>query len=282
MIMPNGAAGTIGVELGARGGAFSPAAACATGNESIARGFELVASGAADVAVVGGTDAVVHPLPLASFAAMKALSPRNDDPTHASRPFDADRDGFVLGEGAGILVLESAEHAAARGARVYARVLGVGLSSDGHHIVQPQPAGIGATLAMRRALESAGVTPADVVHVNAHSTATPVGDVAEAKAIHASLGSEHARRVVVTAPKSTMGHLVGAAGAVESIQTVLSLYTGKIPPTANLDKLDPDIDLDVAVTVRELPAAPSGNPAVALNNSFGFGGSNAAVVFGKA
>ena len=283
MIMPNGAAGWIGVEFRARGGVHAPVSACASGNEAIARGFDLIRSGAADIAVVGGAEAVVHPLPLASFAAMKALSARNDDPATASRPFDADRDGFVLGEGAGILVLESAEFAAARGAHVYATVLGAGLSGDGHHIAQPEPSGLGATLAMRRALEGAGVDPGDVVHVNAHSTSTPVGDIAEAKAIHAALGSEHARRVLVTAPKSTMGHLLGAAGAVESIQTVLSLHHGKVPPTINLDKLDPDIDLDVATSVRELPSPVNeGATPVALNNSFGFGGANAAIVFGKA
>ncbi len=283
MIMPNGAAGWIGVEFKARGGVHAPVSACASGNEAIARGFELIRSGAADVAIVGGAEAVVHPLPLASFAAMKALSGRNDDPTTASRPFDADRDGFVLGEGAGILVLESAEFAAARGARVYATVLGAGLSGDGHHIAQPEPSGLGATMAMQRALTSAGIDPSDVVHVNAHSTSTPVGDIAEAKAIHNAFGHERARRMVVTAPKSTMGHLLGAAGAVESIQTVLSLHYGKIPPTINLDKLDPDIDLDVATSIRDLPAPPTpGATPAAVNNSFGFGGANAAIVFGKA
>jgi len=282
MIMPNGAAGWIGVEFGARGGVHAPVSACASGNEAIALGYERIASGVADVAVVGGAEAVVHPMTLGSFAAMKALSLRNDDPEGASRPFDADRDGFVLGEGAGMLILESAGFAAARGARVYARVLGAGLSSDGHHIAQPEPNGLGARTAMRRALEVSGVQPEEVVHVNAHSTSTPAGDIAEGKAIHAALGTENARRVLVTAPKSTMGHLLGAAGAVESLQTVLSLYHRTVPPTINLDKLDPEIDLDVATEVRPMPAGPQGREAVALNNSFGFGGANAAVVFAAA
>jgi 3-oxoacyl-[acyl-carrier-protein] synthase II len=279
MIMPNGAAGWLGVEFKARRAVHAPVSACASGNEAIARGFDYVSAGEADVAVVGGCEAVIHQLPLASFAAMRALSMRNDDPQRASRPFDSGRDGFVLGEGAGILILESEEHATARGATIHGRVLGSGISADGHHIAQPDPGANGATAAMRRALEAAGAEPRQVVHINAHATATPAGDTAEGLAIHKVLGDEQAERVVVTAPKSTMGHLLGAAGAVESIQTVLTLKHGKVPPTINLDNQDPDVHLDIATTVRDLPEADG--PAVALNNSFGFGGHNVAVAFGR-
>jgi 3-oxoacyl-[acyl-carrier-protein] synthase II len=225
--------------------------------------------------MVGGTEACIHPLPLAAFSAMMALSKRNDEPERASRPWDKGRDGFVFGEGAAALVLESEAHARARGARIYAEVAGAGLTSDGHHIAQPDPTGQGATRAMQAALDDAGASPQDIVHVNAHGTSTPQGDLAEVKAIKAALG-DAAGSAALTSTKSMTGHLLGAAGAVESLATILALYDRKVPPTINLEDLDDEVDLDIVT--GEPRALPSGSIA-ALNNSFGFGGHNVALVF---
>ncbi|MDG4764995.1 beta-ketoacyl-ACP synthase II [Solwaraspora sp. WMMD406] len=270
MLMPNGPAAWVGLELRAQAGVHSVASACATGAEAIALGLDMIRAGRADVVVAGGTEAVVHGLPIAGFAAMRAMSTRNDDPERASRPWDKGRDGFVLGEGAGIVVLERADHAAARGARVYARLAGSGLTSDGYDMVQPHPEGIGAARAIRKALADAGVTGADIVHVNAHATSTPAGDLAELTALREAIGDHP----VLTATKSMSGHLLGAAGALESIATVLAIRDSMVPPTINLDDPDDQLDLDVAAH----KARPLDIPA-ALNNSFGFGGHNVALVF---
>ncbi|HUW16477.1 MAG TPA: beta-ketoacyl-ACP synthase II [Actinomycetes bacterium] len=278
MLMPNGSAAVVGLELRARAGVHTPVSACASGAEAVAQGLEMIRSGRADVVVAGGTEACIHPLPLAAFAAMMALSKRNDDPAAASRPWDVSRDGFVFGEGAGILILESAEHAAARGAKVYGEVAGAGITADGHHIAQPDPEGRGATRAMRLALADAGIEPEDVVHINAHGTSTPQGDVAEALAIRTALGSA-APGAAVTSTKSMTGHLLGAAGAVESIAAVLALHHRTVPPTINLDELDPEVQLDIVHGApRQLDSARFPR-AAALNNSFGFGGHNVALAF---
>jgi 3-oxoacyl-[acyl-carrier-protein] synthase II len=274
MIMPNGAAAWVGLEIGAKASVQTPVAACASGNEAIRHGFDLVRTGKADVAVVGGAEAVIHPLPLAAFGAMTALSRRNDEPQRASRPFDKARDGFLLGEGAAVMVLESLEHAQRRGARIYAEVAGTGASADGHHIVQPDPTGSGNAAAMREALENAGIAPEELTHINAHATSTPAGDVAEAVGIRSVLGAA-ADNVVVTAPKGALGHLLGAAGVAESVATVLTLYHRVVPPTANLEDLDDEIQLDIPTEPRKLPDGP----LTALNNSFGFGGHNLVIAF---
>jgi 3-oxoacyl-[acyl-carrier-protein] synthase II len=273
MLMPNGPAAWVGLELGAQAGVHAPASACATGAEAIYWALEMIRSGRADVVVAGGTEAVIHPLPIAAFASMRAMSTRNDDPQTASRPWDKGRDGFVLGEGSGIIVLERAEHAKARGAKVYARLVGTAMTSDGYDIVQPHPEGDGAVRAIAAALRDSKLDPRDIVHVNAHATSTPVGDIAEIKSLHRALGDHP----VLTSTKSMTGHLLGAAGAVESIATILAIYHGVIPPTINLDDPDDGLDLDVAVHKArhmEIPAA--------LNNSFGFGGHNAALIFARA
>jgi 3-oxoacyl-[acyl-carrier-protein] synthase II len=273
MLMPNGPAAWVGLELGARAGVHSVASACATGAEAIARGMELIQAGRADVVVTGGTEAVIHPLPIAGFASMRAMSTRNDEPEKASRPWDRARDGFVLGEGAGVLVLERADHAAARGARVYARLAGAGITSDGYDIVQPDPAGTGQARAVAAALADAGLAKTDIRHVNAHATSTPAGDVSEIRVVRAALGDHP----VITSTKSMTGHLLGAAGAVESIATILAMRDGVVPPTINLDDPDDGVDLDVAAhKARQLDI-----PA-ALNNSFGFGGHNVALIFTRA
>ena len=274
-LMPNGPAGYVGIELKARAGVHTPVSACASGAEAVTYAVHMIRSGRADVVAAGGTEACIHPLPMAAFAAMMALSKRNDEPGRASRPYDKGRDGFVLGEGAGVLILESAAHAAARGARVYAVVAGSGITSDGHHIAQPDPVGAGAKRAIEFALTDAGLTSADIFHANAHATSTPQGDVAEACAIRGVLGAD-VDHVAVSATKSMTGHLLGAAGAVESIATVLALYHRLAPPTINLDDPDDDVALDV---VTGAPRALPAGPIAALNNSFGFGGHNVAVVF---
>jgi 3-oxoacyl-[acyl-carrier-protein] synthase II len=268
MLMPNGPAAVVGLEFSARAGAHCVASACATGAEAIALGLDIIRAGRADVVLAGGTEAVIHPLPMAGFASMRAMSTRNDEPERASRPWDKGRDGFVLGEGAAVVVLERAEHAAARGAKVYARLAGSGITSDGFDIVQPHPEGAGFVRAVGKALTDANLTGADIVHVNAHATSTPTGDMAEIAGLRAVIGDHP----VLTATKSMSGHLLGAAGALESIATILAVYEGVVPPTINLD--DPEDGLlDVAVKPRqmEIPAA--------LNNSFGFGGHNVALVF---
>jgi 3-oxoacyl-[acyl-carrier-protein] synthase II len=279
MLMPNGPAAIVGLEFGARAGVHTPVSACASGAEAMAQGLQMIRSGRAEVVVVGGTEACIHPLPLAAFAAMRALSKRNDDPAAASRPWDVDRDGFVFGEGAAALVIETLEHAKARGAKVYAEVAGVGITADGHHIAQPDPEGKGVIRAMRGALDDAGAVASDVVHINAHATSTPLGDVAEAEAIRIVLGEEAASQVVLTSTKSMTGHLLGAAGAVESMAAVLALHDRLVPPTVNLDKLDPAVELDIAANQSRKLAEDRFPGAVALNNSFGFGGHNVALAF---
>ena len=275
MIMPNGPAAIVGLEVGARAGVHTPVSACASGAEAISYAARMIQTGRADVVIAGGTEACIHPITMAGFAAMRALSTRNDDPMAASRPYDLGRDGFVMGEGAGMLVLESAEFAAARGAKIYGIYAGAGLTSDGHHIAQPDPEGRGAARAIGFALEEAELTPADIVHVNAHATSTPQGDIAEATAIRRALGSD-TDRAVVTGTKSMTGHLLGGAGAIESIFTLLALRDRLVPPTANLQDKDPAVDLDIATGAPR--ALPSGNIA-ALNNSFGFGGHDVALIF---
>ena len=274
MLMPNSPAAYVSLELGARAGAHALVSACASGSEGIGYGVDMIRLGRADVVVAGGTEATMHPMPIAAFAASRTLSLRNDDPQHASRPYDVDRDGFVLGEGAGIVVLESAAHAAARGARVYGRIAGVGLSADGYHITSPEPSGDGQIRAMRAALADSGVTARDVVHLNAHATSTVVGDLIEARSVRAVLGDE-ADHVALSATKSMTGHLLGGAGALETILTVLALHERQAPPTINVANPDPELVLDL---VRDVPRAlPSGDLA-AINNSFGFGGHNVALV----
>ncbi|MEU1587559.1 beta-ketoacyl-ACP synthase II [Micromonospora sp. NPDC005710] len=272
MLMPNGPAAWVGLELGAKAGVHSVASACATGAEAIALGLDIIRSGRADVVVAGGTEAVIHPLPIAGFSSMRAMSTRNDDPERASRPWDRGRDGFVLGEGAGIVVLERAEHAAARGARVYARLAGAGITSDAYDIVQPHAEGEGAVRAIAKAIADADIAKRDIVHVNAHATSTPVGDMLEIGGLHKALGDHP----VLSATKSMTGHLLGAAGALESIATILAIRDSVVPPTINLDDPEPGLTLDVAAHKArhmEIPAA--------LNNAFGFGGHNVALVFAR-
>lgn len=273
MLMPNGVAAAVSLDLGARAGAHTPVSACASGTEAMAVGQELIRSGKADVVVVGGAEAAIHPMPLASFAAMQALSKRNDDPEHASRPYDIDRDGFVMGEGAGALVLEAEDHALARGARIYAELAGTSVTADAYHITAPDPEGLGATRALKAAMFDARIQPEDVVHVNAHATSTPVGDKPEYTALRAAFGA-HVDNVAVSATKSQMGHLLGASGAVEAVLTVLAVKERRAPATINLDHQDPEIPLDVVTTARDLPQGD----IVALSNSFGFGGHNAVIV----
>ncbi len=277
MLMPNGSAGWIGIELGARAGVHTTVSACASGAEAIGYAIDMIRMGRADVVLAGGTEAAIIPLNIAAFAAMRALSTRNDEPERASRPFDRGRDGFVLGEGAGMLVLESAEHAQRRGAQVLAVAAGSGYSADAHHIAQPEPSGHGIVAAIQAVLADAGLDPDQVVHVNAHATSTPAGDVVEGHAIAAALGAA-AGGVVVSATKSMTGHLLGGAGAVEAVATILALRDRVAPPTINLDDPDEDVRVDIATKPREL--APHGRaPMAALNNSFGFGGHNVALAF---
>ena len=277
MLMPNGSAGWIGIELNARAGVHTTVSACASGAEAIGYAIEMIRSGRADVVLAGGTEAAIIPLNVAAFAAMRALSLRNDEPERASRPFDKGRDGFLLGEGAGMVVLESAEHAAARGAMVHAVAAGAGYSADAHHIAQPEPTGRGIVAAIERALADAALTPDQVVHINAHATSTPAGDVVEGQAIRAALGPA-VDGVVVSATKSMTGHLLGGAGALEAVATILALREGVAPPTINLDDPDDEAGIDIATEPRDLK--PHGSaPMAALNNSFGFGGHNVALAF---
>jgi 3-oxoacyl-[acyl-carrier-protein] synthase II len=274
MLMPNSPAAYVGLEFGAQAGVHTPVSACATGSEAIGYGLEMIRSGRADIVVAGGTEAAIHALPIAGFANMMAMSKNNDEPQRASRPYDKARDGFVLGEGAGIVVLESAEHAAARGARVYAELAAVGMSADSHDIAQPEPTGRGISAALRHALADGGIDPGQVVHLNAHATSTPLGDVAELKAIRAVLG-DAAERVAISATKSMTGHLLGGAGGIETVFSVKALVDRVAPPTINVDDLDDEVDLDIVrADPRPLPAQTAAGPAVALNNSFGFGGHN--------
>ncbi|CAN7338147.1 beta-ketoacyl-ACP synthase II [Terrabacter sp. LjRoot27] len=273
MLMPNGPAAAVSLDLGARAGAHTTVSACASGAESMGYAIDMIRTGRADIVVAGGTEAAVHPLPIAGFAAMQALSTRNDDPTKASRPYDTGRDGFVLGEGAAVIVLESEEHARARGARIYAELASVGMSADAHHITAPEPNGSGASRAMLYAVERADLAPTDIIHINAHATSTPVGDVAEYNAIKRAFG-DHTENMSVTATKSMTGHLLGAAGALEAVITIQSIYHRLVPATINLEDQDPEIPLNVVT--GEHQKLPDGDIA-ALNNSFGFGGHNVAL-----
>ncbi len=272
MDMPNGPAAHVGLEVGARAGVHTPVSACASGAEAVAYGLDLLHLGRADVVVVGGTEACIHALTISGFAQMQAMSTRNDEPERASRPFDKGRDGFVLGEGAGVLVLERRASAQARGRTPYAVLAGAGTTADSHDIVAPDPQGAGQRRAARIAIERAGVSASDVVHVNAHATSTPLGDCAEAGWIARLLGEQ----TVVTSTKSMTGHLLGAAGAIESIATVLAIRDRTVPPTVNLDDQDDDVTVDVPREAREM-AVPA-----ALNNSFGFGGHNVSLLFHSA
>jgi 3-oxoacyl-[acyl-carrier-protein] synthase II len=270
MLMPNGPAAHVGLDLKARAGVHAPVSACASGAEAIAWGWRMLRAGEADIVICGGAEAAITSLTVAGFTQARTMSTRNDEPTRASRPFDIHRDGFVLGEGAGIMVLERAEHAAARGAKVYGRLAGIGTSSDAYHITAPDPEGTGQARAIASALRNGGIDPADVGHVNCHATATPVGDVAETVAIRKAIGDHP----VLTAPKGSFGHLLGAAGAVEAILTVLSIHDGVVPATLNLEDLDPKVLLDVvAGEPRKIDLI------AAVNDSFGFGGHNVALVF---
>ena len=275
MLISNSPAAQISIELKAGAGAHTPVSACASGAEAFGYALDMIRSGRADIVVAGGTEAAIHPLPIAGFASMQALSTRNDAPQIASRPYDSSRDGFVLGEGAALVVLESEEHARARGARIYAEVASVGITSDHYHIAAPDPEGSGAARAIRAAMTDGGFGPGDIVHLNAHATSTPVGDLAEAKALRAALG-EAAETIAVSATKSMTGHLLGAAGALEGIFSILALHHRLAPPTINIDDLDPEVSLDL---VRKEPRPLPAGDAMVLNNSFGFGGHNVAVAF---
>ncbi|MEN3267402.1 beta-ketoacyl-[acyl-carrier-protein] synthase family protein [Pseudonocardia sp.] len=270
MLMPNGPAAWIGIEYGAQGGVHAPVSACASGAEALAWALRLLRGGEVDVVIAGGAEACITGITVAGFVQARTLSQRNDEPERASRPFDVDRDGFVLGEGAGIMVLERADFAAARGATVHGRLAGAGLTSDAYHITGPEPEGVGQSRAIAKAVRDAGLDPADVGHVNCHATSTVAGDVGETKAVRKALGDHP----ILTAPKSALGHMVGAAGAVESIITLLSIKEGVIPATLNLENLDPGVELDV---VAGEPRKVDLDAAVC--DSFGFGGHNAAVVF---
>lgn len=273
MLMPNAAAAAISMNLTARGGARTCVSACASGTESIANAIDHLRSGIADVVICGGTEAVVHPLPIAAFAAMHALSKRNDEPARASRPYDVDRDGFVLGEGAAALVLETKEHALARGARIYAEIAGGSVTSDSYHITAPDPEGSGAARAVIEALKQAGVTPDQVNHINAHATSTPVGDVAEYQALERVFG-DRVREIPVSATKSATGHLLGGTGALEAVFTILAVNERTAPPTLNLENQDERIPLNVVTA----PLPLGDGPVVAISNSFGFGGHNSVIV----
>jgi len=275
MLMPNGPAANVGLELQAKAGVHTPVSACASGAEAIGYALEMIRSNRADVIVSGGVEAAIHQLPMAGFAAMKALSTRNDSPERASRPYDADRDGFVLGEGGGILVLEEYEHAKARGAKMYCELVGQGLSSDGYHIAAPDPDGSGVQRAIKFALADAKLSTKDIVHLNAHATSTPAGDVAEANALRLALGKD-AEHVAVSATKSMTGHLLGGAGAIESVFIVKALQERLAPPTINIENLDSAVTIDV---VRDIPRSLPQGQIAALNDSFGFGGHNVVLAF---
>jgi len=274
MLMPNGPAVAIGMDIAARGGVRTAVSACASSTEALANAIDRLRSGEIDVVVAGGSEAAIHPMPLAAFAAMHALSKRNENPAAASRPYDTDRDGFVMGEGAGAIVLETEEHALARGAKIYAELVSGSVTSDAYHITAPDPEGNGAARAVVRALEHGGLKTTDIVHINAHATSTPVGDIAEYNALKRVFG-DHLGKVAISATKSSTGHLLGGAGAIEAIFTVLAIHNRVAPPTINLDNQDPEIPVDVVVTPRDLGSGP----IVAMSNSFGFGGHNAVAIF---
>ena len=273
MLMPNGPAAAIGMDLAARGGVRTAVSACASGTEAIANAIARLQSGEIDIVVAGGCEAAIHPLTISAFASMHALSRRNDEPARASRPYDINRDGFVMAEGAGAVVLETEEHALARGAKIYAELAGGYVTSDAHHITAPDPEGTGAARAVIGALNMAGAKPGDVAHINAHATSTSVGDVAEYQALKRVFGDD-LKKIPVSATKSSTGHLLGGAGAIEAIFTILAIHEKVAPPTINLEDPDPEIDLDVVTSPRAL-----GDNILAISNSFGFGGHNAVVVF---
>ncbi|MET9494557.1 beta-ketoacyl-[acyl-carrier-protein] synthase family protein [Streptomyces sp. NPDC006552] len=278
MLMPNGPSANVGLAVNARAGVHTPVSACASGAEAIGYGIEMIRTGRADVVVCGGTEAAIHPLPIAAFGNMMAMSKNNDDPEGASRPYDTARDGFVLGEGAGVVVLESAEHAAARGARVYAEAVGQGISADSHDIVQPEPEGRGIAQALQNLLDSTDLDPAEVVHVNAHATSTPAGDVAELKALRRVFGDD-TDHIAVSATKSMTGHLLGGAGGVETVASVLALYHRVAPPTINVENLDPEAEAAADIVRGEARKLPVDGRIAALNDSFGFGGHNVVLAF---
>jgi len=275
MLMPNGPAANVGLELKAKAGVHTPVSACASGAEAIGYAYEMIKNNRADIIVTGGVEAAIHQLPMAGFAAMKALSTRNDAPQRASRPYDLDRDGFVLGEGGGVLILEEYESAKARGAKIYCEVAGQGLTSDGYHIAAPDPDGEGVQRAIKFALKASGLSTKDIVHLNAHATSTPAGDVAEANALRKALGAD-ADHVAVSATKSMTGHLLGGAGAIESVFIVKALQDRLAPPTINIENLDPAVTIDV---VRDTPRQLPAGDIAALNDSFGFGGHNVVLAF---
>lgn len=276
MLMPNGPAAAVGLEVGAKAGVHTVVSACASGAEALQFAMELIRSGRADIVVAGGAEACLHPTPYAGFGMARAMSTRNDDPQGASRPFDVGRDGFVMGEGAALMVVESVEHAAARGASAIVNLAGAGTSSDAHDMVAPDPSGAGAIRAIKLALKDAGVRPADVQHINAHATATPVGDIAEAAAIRAAIGDHPA----ITATKGATGHMMGAAGAVEALFTLLAVRDQVVPPILNLTEIDPDPNVQALDLVRGSARAMAIDAAI--SDSFGFGGHNTAVLFTKA
>lgn len=273
MMIANMASGQISIITGAKGPNSTAVTACATGTHSIGDSFKIIQRGDADVMIAGGAEATIRPSGMAGFCSMRAMSTRNDEPTKASRPFDGDRDGFVMGEGSGVIILEELEHAKARGAKIYAEIIGYGMSSDAHHMTEPDPDG--AARCMKKAISDAKLDPADVDYINAHGTSTPVGDVSESNAIKQTFG-EHAYKLAVSSTKSMTGHLLGAAGGVEAVILALTLKNGVIAPTINLDNQDPALDLDYVPNV-----ARTANVNVALSNSFGFGGHNASILMRK-
>ncbi|MER6788294.1 beta-ketoacyl-[acyl-carrier-protein] synthase family protein [Streptomyces sp. NPDC000658] len=278
MLMPNSPSANVGLLVGARAGVHTPVSACASGAEAIGYAIEMIRTGRADVVVAGGTEAAIHPLPIAAFGNMMAMSKNNENPQGASRPYDTARDGFVMGEGAGVIVLESAEHAAARGARVYAEAVGQGISADAHDIVQPEPEGRGISHALQNLLDNTDLDPAEIVHVNAHATSTPAGDIAELKALRKVFGDD-ADHMAVSATKSMTGHLLGGAGGVESVATVLALYHRVAPPTINVENIDPEAEANADVVRGEARKLPVEGRIAALNDSFGFGGHNVVLAF---
>jgi 3-oxoacyl-[acyl-carrier-protein] synthase II len=274
MLMPNAASAALSMNFHARAFAHTVASACASSTESVANAYEHLQQGLADVIIAGGTESAIHPITLASFSSMQALSKRNDSPATASRPYNIDRDGFVMGEGAASLVLETEEHALARGAHIYAELAGGGVTADSYHITANDPEGLGASRAIALALSQAGATPDEVDHINAHATSTPVGDIAEYAALRASFG-ERIHEIPVSATKGATGHLLGGTGALEAIFTILALKNRLAPPTINLTEQDPEIPLDVVTSPRAL----GDGPLLAISNSFGFGGHNAVIAF---
>jgi 3-oxoacyl-[acyl-carrier-protein] synthase II len=278
MLMPNSPSANVGLLVGARAGVHTPVSACASGAEAIGYAIEMIRTGRADVVVAGGTEAAIHPLPIAAFGNMMAMSKNNENPEGASRPYDVARDGFVLGEGAGVVVLESAEHAAKRGARVYAEAVGQGISADSHDIVQPEPEGRGIAHALQNLLDRTDLDPAEIVHVNAHATSTPAGDIAELKALRKVFGDD-TDHIAVSATKSMTGHLLGGAGGIETVASVLALYHRVAPPTINIENIDPEAEANADVVRGEARKLPVEGRIAALNDSFGFGGHNVVLAF---